>query len=38
VWAENKVAVQAWHLRRWPHKRPPRTPQEAARNYRARYR
>jgi hypothetical protein len=30
LWETYGPAVTAWHLKRWPDKRPPRTPQEAA--------
>jgi hypothetical protein len=38
LWQTHKARVQAWHLRHWPNKRPPRTPFEAERIFRARHR
>ena len=36
LWAANEAWVQSWHLKRWPHKRPPHTPTEARRDFIAR--
>jgi hypothetical protein len=36
LWAANEAWIQSWHLKRWPHKRPPHTPTEAARDFIAR--